>query len=382
MNPWEIWLWPWIVASALTRRTLEIGHGPTEVNDGDAALLRVSEPEWASPNHVRIELDAMRVRDFSVAQGKGCSTLVVAPFALHDARIADLSSGHSLIETLRANGCPRLFLIEWKSATAKTKLRTIDSYLGDLNVAVDDIGPPVDLIGLCQGGWLSLVYAARFTGKVRRLVLAGAPIDVMAEPSIPSAEAKKTPESVIDDMIQAGDGLVLGRTLLDLWPREHDESAFIIDALQFPGPPANEKDHRTVEAFLRWQRRTLDLPGPYFLEVFDGLFRENRIAAGRFRALGRLVDLGELRCPLFLLAGNRDPIATVGQVLAAATLTGARSRDVEKAIAPCGHLALFMGLETLKNEWPRIARWLSERPVRERKSPGGTRQSRSVEFLP
>jgi poly(3-hydroxyalkanoate) synthetase len=68
---------------------------------------------------------------------------------LHDATIADLSSGHSLIETLRANGCSRLFLIEWKSATAKTKLRTIDSYLCDLNVAVDDIGPPVDLIGLC-----------------------------------------------------------------------------------------------------------------------------------------------------------------------------------------------------------------------------------------
>src|SRR5208282_5896742 len=132
----------------------------------------------------------------------------------------------------------------------------------------------------------------------------------------------------------AGDGLVLGRTLLDLWPREHDESAFVIDALQFPGPPANEKDRRTVETFLRWQRRTLDLPGPYFLEVFDWLFRENRIAAGRFHALGRLVDLRELRCPLFLLAGDRDSIATAGQVLAAATLTGARCRNGDCPLWP------------------------------------------------
>ena len=312
MNPWEIWLWPWIAASALTWGALETVHGSLEANDGDAALPRVSEPEWASPNHVTIEIDAMRVRDFSAARDKRRSTLIVAPFALHDARIADLSSGHSLIETLRANGCSRLFLVEWKSATAKTKLRTIDSHLCDLNVAVDDIGPPVDLIGLCQGGWLSLIYAARFAGKVRRLVLAGAPIDLMAEPSIPSAEARMTPEAVIDDMIRAGDGLVLGRTLLDLWPREDDETAFVIDALQFPGAPANEKDRRTVETFLRWQRRTLDLPGPYFSEVFDWLFRENRIAAGRFRALGRLVDLRELRCPLFLLAGDRDGGASPG----------------------------------------------------------------------
>ena len=94
MNPWEIWLWPWIAGSALTRRALETGHGSMEASNGDAELPRVSEPEWASPNHVTIELDAMRVRDFSAARDKRRSTLIVAPFALHDARIADLSSGH------------------------------------------------------------------------------------------------------------------------------------------------------------------------------------------------------------------------------------------------------------------------------------------------
>ena len=240
MNPWEIWLWPWIVASALTQRALETVHRSLETNDANAALPP-TESEWASPNHVTIDLDAMRVRDFSVAPSKQRPVLIVAPFALHDARIADLAAGHSLIEALRDNDCCRLFLIEWKSATEMTKLRMIDSYLSDLNVAVDDVGPPVDLIGLCQGGWLSLVYAARFAGKVRRLVLAGAPVDVMAEPSLPSARARMTPDAVIDDVIRAGNGLVLGRTLLNLWPQEDDESAFVIDALQFPGPPINEK---------------------------------------------------------------------------------------------------------------------------------------------
>jgi len=34
-----------------------------------------------------------------------------------------------------------------------------DDYLAGLNVLVDHLGGLVDLVGLCQGGWLSLVYA-------------------------------------------------------------------------------------------------------------------------------------------------------------------------------------------------------------------------------
>ena len=119
MNPWEIWLWPWIVASALTRRALETVHRSMEASDGDAALPRVSEPEWASPNHVTIELDAMR--------------------------------------------------------------------------------------------------GARFFGRA----------------------GQATSHS--------------HRCAFRLARRE--KSAFVIDALQFPGPPANEIDRRTVETFLRWQAR-------------------------------------------------------------------------------------------------------------------------------
>jgi hypothetical protein len=65
-----------------------------------------------------------------------------------------------------------------------------------------------------------------------------------------------------------------------------------------------------------------------------------------------------------------------------ATLTGAHARDVETAIAPCGHLALFVGQDTLKNIWPRIAYWLSGRSSHERKSRSATMGSPSVEFLP
>jgi len=343
------------------QRALEsIAGGIAAASHEDHTPTARDEPEWATPNHEIIDLAALRLRDFSVGKSRHRPVLVVAPFALHDAGIADLAHGHSLIEALRANGLPRLFLAEWKSATPETRLHTIDAQLAALNVAIDDIGPPLDLIGLCQGGWLSLVYAARFPKKVRRLVLAGAPVDMRAEPSLLSAPTNPMTDALIDEFIRLGDGLVLGRHLAALWPRELDETSSVIESLQLSGPPATDIERFAATIFARWNRRALDLPGPYYRQVFDWLYRENRLAAGTFPALGRRIDLRNLHCPLFLLAGTSDVIAPPAQVFAAASLVAARESEIETALAPCGHFALFMGKSTLSEEWPRIARWLAK----------------------
>jgi transposase len=207
------------------------------------------QPEWTTPNRVVVGLAALRLRDFSVAQQGRHPALVVAPFALHDAALADLAPGHSLVETLLANGCSRIFLAEWKSATMETRLHTIDTQLSALNVAIDDIGAPVDLIGLCQGGWLSLVYAARFPRKVRRLVLAGAPVDITAAPSALSPASNPINRIIIDELIRLGDGLVRGRYMANLWPRELAESSRVVESLQLAGPPATDAELRYLPPY-------------------------------------------------------------------------------------------------------------------------------------
>jgi len=62
-----------------------------------------------------------------------------------------------LVAALRRAGMNRLFVTDWRPATADMRLLGIDQYLADVNVLVDKIGSPIDLIGLCQGGWMALV---------------------------------------------------------------------------------------------------------------------------------------------------------------------------------------------------------------------------------
>lgn len=344
---WDIWtrdMWALpFAAMEAWRRVLELPLAPNPEG-----------PHWSTPARLALEVGLLRLWDFSRADGDAAPVVILSPYALHDAQLADLSPGHSLVGALLAMGRTRLYIVEWRSATAETQLYRIDNLLAELNVAIDEIGAPVDLIGLCQGGWLSLLYAARFPRKTGRMVIVGAPIDMTAEPSVLSEPVDRTSDFALDRLIDAGGGVVRGAHMAPLWPREDCAEQRIADALQIA--PPFDSACATVAAFQAWDRRLLDLPGPYYREVIQYVYRGNLLAAGGFPALGGRVDLGALDHPLFLLAGSQDGVAPPAQLSALKDIVRG---DVEMAVAPCGHLALFMGRRTLENEWRRIAQWLS-----------------------
>lgn len=346
----QFWDWP-LATMEIWRRALEPRTDP------DAPY---AAPRWSTPNRLLLDLPNLRLRDFSNGES-ATPLLLIAPYALHDGRLVDLAPGHSLVAALRDETPRRLYLAEWTSATRATRLHRIDDLLATLNVAIDEIGAPVDLVGLCQGGWLSLLYAMRFPSKVRRIVVAGTPVDVDAEPSALTESVKKASDAQIEQLIDAGGGCVRGAHTAPLWPREESRERRLVESLQIEPPFDGAGALEAIAAFDEWDAHFLDLPGPYYREAITLLYRENRLARGCFPALGRLLDLRALHHPLYILIGDRDVIAPPAQALAAAQLV---SGTVETARAPCGHLALFIGRQTLDTEWPRIARWLSTNEAR------------------
>jgi poly(3-hydroxyalkanoate) synthetase len=351
-DPFEVWRLAWSTA---------VARGVERFSEAFAASLGESAPrereivDFSSLptfGRVRIELATMfLLEQRERTRPAAPPVLIVGPYAVHDASIADFADGHSLAQTLAEGGADALALTYWKSATADMRDYGIDTYLSDLNVAIDDLGGRSSLIGLCQGGWLAAAYAARFPCKVAKLVLAGAPIDPGAADSRITLSLAATPPAAIAQLLAVAGGRVSGSLSFPLfshnWPTEFTAEAALQDA-----------DPSIVEKFDAWNARTVDLPGAYFTQTAEWIFRENRLARGSFPALGRRVGLSGIGAPIFALAAADDEVVSLPQ--ATAIKSRCRKTKVMVRVEPGGHLSLFMGRKTLRTAWREIARWLKE----------------------
>jgi poly(3-hydroxybutyrate) depolymerase len=351
-------LWPALIAESASEFASAAARQLVDLAIERKPRTSAPEPQWTTQNRVALELLTVRLRDFSTA-AEGVPVLICAPFALHAATITDFAPRHSLVAALRGAGIGPVFVTDWSSARPDMRYLSIDNYLADLNILVDELGGRVHLIGLCQGGWMALIYAARFPRKITKLVLAGAPIDIAAGDSELSQLARKTPTAIFRELVDIGGGCVLGQHALQFWAPSFPKRQAIRDLLQSPDATSSETFRRVEARFRDWYASTLDLPGAYYLQVVEQLFKKNRLATGRFVALGREIDLSELCCPLFLLTAQNDDVVAPEQIFATEHLVGSQTRVLEKAVAPGGHLGLFMGRKILAHTWPDIARWLS-----------------------
>ncbi len=194
--------------------------------------------------------------------------------------------------------------------------------------------------------------------KVRSLVLAGAPIDTDAGHGPIKEMAHDLPMSDYEELIALGGGLMRGQFMLEAWKNMHPGEHYLkkyVDLYEHIDDPAYVAKE---EAFEAWYENPIDLPGRWYLQAVKELFKENRLAKGKFKGLGRVLSLKDIRCPVYLLAGENDDITTKEQVFDAVKYLGTPPEKVEQALAPGGHIGLFMGTHTLRDYWPKITQWI------------------------
>lgn len=351
--------WPITMAAQLLEQGTELYAKNLKFVDEEIRIHHDLRPKLATRNKVRLDLRTMVLREYG--KPGGIPTLVDAPHAGHTAMIADYHKGQSLVETLLANGVGHVALTDWKPATQDMKDLEIDNYLAELVVAIDDLGGRVNLVGLCQGGWVSAMVAARFPDKVNKLVLAGAPIDTDAGKGPIKRMVHKSPASFYEELVAMGGGLMKGAYMLQGWKNMHPEQHYIQDHVDLYEHMDDRAYLKKEETFESWYENPIDLPGRWYLQVITQIFMKNRLAKGKFVGLGRRLNLRDIKCPVYLLAGADDDITTPEQVLDAAKYIGTPKSRIVKKTVPGGHIGLFMGARTLNEHWPSIARWIAEK---------------------
>jgi len=133
--------------------------------------------------------------------------------------------------------------------------------------------------------------------------------------------------SVYRNLVAAGGGRMRGEVMLAGWKNMHPGEQYLTKYIDLYNHVEDAVYVARSEHFERWFENALDLPGRYYLQAIEELFKANRFAKGEFIGLGRKLSPKNIKVFLYLLAGQTDDITTREQVFAAAHLV----------VAPCSH---------------------------------------------
>ncbi|NWJ47747.1 MAG: alpha/beta fold hydrolase [Chloroflexi bacterium] len=332
-------------------------------------IITPPRPEWQTPHRLvalpREFEKQIKLLDFSqddIPSDSVVPTLVLPPQAGHHSYIADYSHDQSQVQTLRHAGLGAMYCIEWVSATRATGNTTVEDYMRMLKHIVQMLGGKVNLVGDCQGGWLSAIFAAMYPDMVNTLSIAGAPINFQAGdgPIVQQVNhiARTYPDrgmAFYRNLVAMGGGVLNGNFMvmgfnlmrpqqlperfLNLYQHMHDAGAV-----------------KRFKQMKNWYDYAQNIPGTFYLWLVEHLFRDNELIQGKLVVDGRKLNLADYKNPLFLMGGKRDHITPPVQVLDMRNYVGTAPEHIYEYLVPAGHIGLFMGKDILRSTWTPISK--------------------------
>jgi polyhydroxyalkanoate synthase len=274
----------------------------------------------------------------------------------------DLQPDRSLIRGLLQRGLD-VYLIDWGYPDGADRyLGVADYVLGYLANCVDFLRQStgheqINLLGVCQGGTLSLCYSALHRERVRNLIAMVTPVDFRT----PQNLLTKWTEHVDLDALIATTGNVPGAMLnnvfLALMP-------FRLMSQKYADMLDQVHDPKAMENFLRmekWIFDSPDLPGEVFRQFVKDCYQENKLIRNRLEVGGQRVDLKKITMPLLNIYGRFDHLVPPEACEQLTRHVG--STDTEDACLETGHIGIYVSSKVQREFAPRIAAWLKARDL-------------------
>ncbi|MCX9074781.1 MAG: class III poly(R)-hydroxyalkanoic acid synthase subunit PhaC [Candidatus Methanoperedens sp.] len=327
-----------------------------------------------TPSEIIFTEDKMKLIHYIPAVEKPYPVPVLIVYALVNRYyILDLQPDKSVIKKLLDDGFD-VYIIDWGYPTGLDMYLTIDDYVnGYINNAVDKIRErsgfdKVTLLGVCQGGTFSIMYAALHPEKVKNLVTLVAPVDFDTDKGILHFWAKSLDADKIVDYygIVPGDFLNAGFLLTDPFRLMIDKYAGLFERIECePGDKECElRNEETIKNFLRMEKWIFDSPdqaGETFRQFIKDCYQKNLLIKNEMMLNGKKINLKNISMPLLNVMAEFDHLVPTD---ASKPLTGAvSSSDKETLVFPTGHIGIFVGSKSQKEVCPKIAEWLKPRSL-------------------
>lgn len=348
------------------------------LEDGARALAKIDVPEVGCSAKDEIyredKLVLYRYRPLEEASRARVRTPLLICYALvNRPYMMDLQPDRSLIRGLLARGVD-VYLIDWGYPDGADRFLEVQDYVlrylpNCIEAVCKESGESqVNLLGVCQGGTLSLCCAALQPKRVRNLITMVTPVDFRTPDNLLTKWSDGIDIDALVDTIGNVPGEMLNAVFLALMP-------YRLVSQKYVALLDGQRDRATLENFLRmekWIFDSPDQPAQMYRQFMNWFVKENRLAKGSLEIAGQKVRLANIKMPVLNVFAARDHLVPPAASRALASLVG--TRDYTEHAFDGGHIGIYVSAAAQREIPECIAEWLRARDDRARRT--GNRRRR------
>ncbi|MCX6311607.1 MAG: class III poly(R)-hydroxyalkanoic acid synthase subunit PhaC [Bacteroidetes bacterium] len=324
-------------------------------------LVHVDKVEIATtPKELVFKVDKIKLFRYVRETPAKFKTPVIVSYALVNRfEMMDIQPDRSFIKNLLDLGLD-IYMIDWGYPTRADKDVTMDDYVNwFLNDIVDFVRKnndveSVNLMGVCQGGTLSLIYSALHPKKIKNLITLVTPVDFATNDGLLFRWAKDMNFDRIVDTHGTVPGEFLNSGFSQLKPMMNvNKYKSMVDIMQ---------DKDKLMNFLRMEKWINDSPdqsGECYRQFMKDLYQQNKLAKGELELGGQKVNLKNVTMPLLNIYASEDHLVPPAATIPLNELVGTKDKQLYKF--PGGHIGVFVGSRSQKELAPAVSKWLKDR---------------------
>jgi len=339
------------------------------------ALSRIKESDvdvGATPKKLVMQTEKVTLHHYEPLPGVEVKTgpVLIVYGLIGRYTMADLQEDRSLVRNLLSRGVD-LYVVDWGHPSRADQFLEIDDYVDwFMDDCVDHIREragvdKVSILGICEGGVFSTLYAAQHPDKVKNLILTITPIDFHGD--------------MDDHNVHHG--------FINLWTRNltDEDISRLIDAFgNLPGEimasvfqmmtPARSltkynldlidaaQDDAKLLNFLRMEKWLADRPhhpGSAARQWLIDFYKENKMIKGEIELSGKRIDLKNITMPVLNVYALQDHIIPPPCSTAMGKYVG--TKDYTELPLPGGHVGVYVSGKSQGIVGQGVFNWLIER---------------------